>query len=270
MKKTLLMAGVLSAFSISNAVAAPGYYAQYSGGNGEQAIYDYNEEDAAYSREYNSYGTPKTAQQKNTFKHFSIGFDYVVGSEGIKSKKTVMDSPLLGGDSYTADTNNFEDSLKSLNGNIGWRPFRYLGFEAFYQQSLSDNAVRHQEHYITTDRFAQAEYTVDYKAYGLDALIYIPAASWLDFIASVGYGFYDFDGEIKLQAYDASSASDNALGGESLKYSESKGALRYGAGAQIRLSEKLSFRGMYRYTSLGGEIFDDISEISFGVRYNFY
>lgn len=267
MKKILLIAGLLSTVSLHNAYAAD-YYAKYSGGNGEDQYYDYNPEASAESyNNYNTYSPAAPAKKNNAFKNFSIGMDYVVGSNSMASIQTPMNSPLLGGDVYNASTDDFEDSLKSLNGNIGWRPYRYFGIEAFYQQSLSDNSVQYREHYVTHDVFAQADYTMDYKAYGLDALVYIPATPWLDILASLGYANYDFNGEINFSAYDGSSSNPGSS--EKLLYDESTGAIRYGAGAQIRLSEKLSFRGMYRYTSIGGKYFDNISEIALGVRYNF-
>ena len=75
-----------------------------------------------------------------------------------------MKSPLTGGNDYTGSTENFEDKIDVLSGNVGVRPFKYFGVEGFYQQSLSDNQIKYQEHYSGSDKFAQAEYNIRYGA----------------------------------------------------------------------------------------------------------
>lgn len=201
------------------------------------------------------------------FKKFSMGFDYVKGSASIVSEEFTLDNPLPGGQPYTGNTDKFEDSIDSINVNIGWRPFKYLGFEAFYQQSLSDNQVKYQESYSMDPRFALAEYNMKYTAYGLDAIVYIPVFSKLDILGTVGVANYDFSADVDFSSYYADS--NNKVKGNSIKFDESKTAFRYGGGAQIWLSQRLAFRAMYRYTSVGGDLIDDISEVSLGLRYNF-
>ena len=218
---------------------------------------------------YYSYGAPQArrAASSPAFKKFSIGFDYVLGSTSMASQSFTLDNPLVGGESYTGNTDKFEDSIDSLNFNLGFRPWKYLGFEAFYQQSLSDNQIKYQESYSGDSRFAQAEYEVKYKAYGLDAVGYIPLASRFELLATVGVAQYDFDAKVNFNAYK--NTSMNKYRANSLKMDDSKLAFRYGGGAQIWLSQRLAFRAMYRYTSIGGDYFDDVSEISLGLRYNF-
>ena len=218
---------------------------------------------------YYSYGAQpqRRASSSSAFKRFSIGFDYVLGSTSMDNQSFTLDNPLVGGESYTGNTDKFEDSIDSLNFNLGFRPWKYLGLEAFYQQSLSDNQVKYQESYSGDSRFAQAEYEVKYKAYGLDAIGYIPLASRFELLASVGVAQYDFDAKVDFNAYK--NTSMNKYRANSLKMDDSKLAFRYGGGAQIWLSQRLAFRAMYRYTSIGGDYFDDVSEISLGLRYNF-
>lgn len=215
--------------------------------------------------------TPSYAVQpvKRTpaLKHFSLGMDYVVGSLSIIDKDFEIENPLPGGSTYHGKTSNFEDNIDSLNGNIGWRPFKYLGLEAFYQKSLSDNQVKFQEHYASDPRFAQAEYNVKYSAYGIDLVAFIPVLSRLELLATAGVAKYEFKADVKFNAYSDTTA--NLVSSNPLKMDESKTAFRYGGGAQLWLTERLAFRMMYRYTSIGGTYFDDISEISLGVRYNF-
>lgn len=223
----------------------------------------------ASAQVYNPYyGTqPRKTAAPAAFKKFSIGLDYVIGSTSMADKAFTLENPLVGGEEYTGNANKLEDSLDSLNVNIGYRPFKYLGFEVFYQQSLSDNQVKYQESYSGDRRFAQAEYEVKYKAYGLDAIGYIPVAAKLDLFATVGVAQYDFEGKVNFNAYK--DASTNKYRANSLKMDDSKLAFRYGAGAQIWLSQRLAFRAMYRFTDIGGDYFEDISEISLGLRYNF-
>lgn len=275
MKKILLMAGVMSSVYAVSAQAQNynsydnGYYnyqapeveSNYTYQAPEAESYNYQ----APANNY-SYQAP-IAKSKADFKNFSIGMDFVVGSTSTTDYSFELDNPLLGGNPYRGKMDDFEDSLNSLNGNIGWRPYRYFGLEAFYQQSLSDNVTKYQEHYAGSDTFAQAEYSVEYKAYGIDALFYWPILSRLELIASAGYAIYDFSAEAKFNAYDGSSA--DLVRSNVANMDEDTGAFRAGLGAQIKLTEKLYARGMYRYSSIGGDYFDDISEISLGVRYNF-
>lgn len=253
MKKTLLSSVALVLFAVSSA-AAQSYNPNYPsniGGN------------------YYGYGMQpqKRSSSAVEFKKFSIGLDYVIGSNSMVKQDFSLESPLLGGETYYANTDKFEDTIDSLNFNLGFRPWKYLGFEAFYQQSLSDNQIKYQESYSADRRFAQAEYEVKYKAYGLDLIGYIPVASRLELLATAGMAQYDFDAKVDLNGYK--STSMNKYNANSLKISDSKFAFRYGGGAQIWLSQRLAFRAMYRYTSIGGDYFDDISEISLGLRYNF-
>ncbi len=249
MKKSLLFAGFLSAVACCNA-SAQSYNPYYP------------------SNVSNNYGAYSSQQKKtNGHKQFSIGMDYVIGSMGLTNKNITIESPLPGGTAWTTNTDNFDDSLDVINGNIGWRPFRYLGFEAFYQKSLDNNEVKHRESYVDDVRFAQAEYKVDYEAYGLDAIGYVPVSSWLEILGTVGVANYDCSAELNFNAYKENDR--NKYSSVPFKQDESKVAFRYGLGAQVWLSQRLTFRAMYRYTEIGGSFFDDISEVALGVRYNF-
>lgn len=217
---------------------------------------------------YHSYNTARPAQRRAAdFKKFSIGFDYVIGSASVIEQEFTLNNPLPGGQPYTGNTDKFEDSIDSLNVNVGWRPFRYLGFEAFYQHSLSDNQVKYQESYSMDPRFALAEYNLKYTAYGLDAIVYIPVFSKLDILGTVGVANYDFSADADFSSYR--DDSNNKIKGNSIKFDESKVGFRYGVGAQVWLSQRLTFRAMYRYSSIGGDFIDDISEVALGLRYNF-
>ena len=265
MKKLLLLTGLMSSVAAVNA-SAQNYYPGYTV---PAPDYSYQApQPAAVNYSYNAYApAPAVRKSGDDFKHFSIGLDYVIGKTSMVDRKFENDNPLYGGNVYQGKTDDFEDSLDSLNGNIGWRPYKYFGIEAFYQHSLSDNQVKYQEHYALDNRFAQAEYSVKYNAYGLDLIGYWPVMSRLELLASIGAANYDFKAEVKLNAYNNSTA--NLVSSNPLKMDDSKLAFRYGIGAQIWLSNRLTFRMMYRYVDIGGDYFDDISEIALGVRYNF-
>jgi len=250
MKKILLTAALLSSISYGEAWAQsynPNYPSNTS----------YN---------YTGYNTPQKKQLENELKKFSIGFDYVFGDLGLVDGNISVENPLPGGASFETKTSSFDTDISSLNGNIGFRPFRYFGIEAFYQKSLENNEVKHRESYAGYTKFAQAEYSMKYEAYGIDALVYIPVTTWLEFLGTVGYAKYEMDAELKFIGYTANGKIDRF---NPYKINESKSAIRYGAGAQIWLSKRLAFRAMYRYADIGGEFFEDLQEVSLGVRYNF-
>lgn len=261
--KLLATVGLMGVFSIGNAYAQNyNYVGNYS------YDYGYNQSQAQQRASYAPAGqAPARRMPREDFNKFSIGADYVMGFVSLDDKTSQIESPLYGGDTYTASMKDFSDNAKIISGNIGWRPWRYLGFEAFYQQSLSEKNIGYQEHYNARDYFAQAEYEMEYKAYGLDAIAYIPLTSKIEFLASLGLANYDIDGTVSLNAYDLSTANNVAT--NKVSYSDSKLSYRAGLGAQVMLSEHLAFRIMYRYVSIGGDYFDDLSELSLGVRYTF-
>ena len=176
MKKLLFMAGLLSASAITADAVAQSYNPYYP------------------SNVPNNYSAPKrsASSRKDDFKKFSIGLDYVITDVTMADHSFSIDSPLLGGTPYSGTLDNFEDSLDTLSGSIGWRPLRYLGFEVFYQQSLSDNQIKYQESYAQDTRFAQAEYEFEYKAYGADAIL--EASSHNPDIVLLDLGLPDIDG----------------------------------------------------------------------------
>ena len=209
MNKLLLLSGLAAGLVLSSAAQAQSYNPNYPSQVG-----------ASY------YNSRRPAASSNGLKKFSIGMDYVIGSTSVTDKNFIMKSPLTGGNDYTGSTENFEDKIDVLSGNVGVRPFKYFGVEGFYQQSLSDNQIKYQESYSGDRRFAQAEYDVKYKAYGLDLIGYIPIATRLDLLAAVGVANYDFEAKVNFNAYKDTSV--NKYRANSLKMDDSKVAFRYG------------------------------------------
>lgn len=250
MNKLLLLSGLAAGLVLSSAAQAQSYNPNYPSQVG-----------ASY------YNSRRPAASSNGLKKFSIGMDYVIGSTSVADKNFIMKSPLTGGNDYTGSTEDFEDKIDVLSGNAGVRPFKYFGVEGFYQQSLSDNQIKYQEHYSGSDKFAQAEYNIEYKAYGLDAIFYLPVASRFELMVTGGIANYDISAEAKLNGYSENSL--NMVSGSKVKFDENKTVFRYGAGAQFWMTRRLNFRLMYRHIPLDGDFMEDIDELSFGVRYNF-
>ncbi len=248
MKKLWLITASLIAFSSAAQAQVYG-----TNGNGNYNYY---------------YGTPQ--KKKISPQYFTLGLDYVAGMTSMEDGTFTLSSPLPGGSDYTGNNDQFEDSIHSLSGSFGVRPFRYFGLEAYYQQSLSDNEVKHQEHYKDYPLFAQSEYSIKYKAYGLDAIVYLPVATRLELLVSGGIAHYEFDATAKFSAYRNNSGTpEGGYSSAPYKVNENKTIFRYGAGAQIVLTNRLNFRVMYHYSQIGGEFVEGMHDVTVGVRYKF-
>lgn len=198
----------------------------------------------------------------------SVGADYVLGYALYETVDFVVDSVLTGGEPYVSDTRDFDRSFNSISFNIGWRPLRYVGLEAFYSASLDDNKVTHTESYTHYPEFARGEYSVSYKVYGLDLLGYVPINDYIEFIASIGVGKYDAKAKVKVNAYE-NSISFNPVRTTSTSFEDSSWAYRIGGGFQIWMSKHLALRVMGRWSQIGGDFMNYITEINVGVRYHF-
>ena len=245
MKKLILIVGTFLTALSHEAAADYNYY------NHEQFVAEYNQ------------------RQTRPLKKFSIGADYVMGKLDFTDKSIDIANPLYLPDEeiYTARASNFDDSLDSMNVNLGFRPWKYIGIELFYQQALSSKGVVGQEHYAGRDRFGLTEYELDYKAYGIDAVFFLPLNERLELIATAGYAQYSFDANFDINAYQVSSAA--FVKGNSADFGEDIGAFRAGVGLQFQLTNRLAFRAMYRYVPLGGEYIDILNEFTIGVRDSF-
>lgn len=206
-------------------------------------------------------------KKEREFGHISIGADYVIGYASYAETDFTLESSLTGGEEFVSDTREFDRSLNSLSLNLGWRPLRHFGIEAFYSTALGDNKVTHTESYSQYPEFARREYEVTYKAFGIDLLGYIPINDYIEFIASIGVGKYDAKAKVKVVAYEETSYND--LRSVDKKFEDSSVAYRIGGGMQIWMSKHLTFRLMARWTQIGGEFMDYITEINAGVRYHF-
>ena len=206
-------------------------------------------------------------KKEREFGSISIGADYIIGYASYAETDFTLESSLTGGEEFVSDTREFDRSLNSLSLNLGWRPLRHFGIEAYYSTTLGDNKVTHTESYSQYPEFARREYEVTYKAFGIDLLGYIPINDYIEFIASIGVGKYDAKAKVKVVAYEDNSYND--LRSVDKKFEDSSVAYRLGGGMQIWMSKHLTFRLMARWTQIGGEFMNYITEINAGVRYHF-
>ena len=214
--------------------------------------------------------TQKAAQTQNTglmIGPISVGADYVFGIASYKTENFEVPSALTGGEPYKASMRSFERNNHSLSFNLGFRPFKHLGIEAFYQQSLPQKKVAYTESYSYYPEFARGEYEISYKVYGLDLLGYMPMNDFIEVIASIGVGKYDAEAKVKVVAYENNSG--NKIRTSSKTFSDSTFAYRIGGGVQFWLSRHLAFRLMGRWTQIGGDFMNYITEVNAGVRYHF-
>lgn len=264
--KKKFMAAIIIGGMLPAAAFAQNYYT--SGFYAPQAYGQNQGNSGGYFPGTNYYAPPPAVpKQKREIGSISVGADYVLGYASYQTIDFVVDSALTDGQDFVSDTKDLDRTLNSLAFNIGWRPLRYIGVEAFYQASLNQKNVKYTESYTHYPEFARGEYSVSYKVYGLDLLGYIPINDYVEFIASIGVGKYDAEAKVKIVAYE--DTSYNKVKSSSQIFEDSANAYRIGAGGQIWLSKHLTFRLMARWTQIGGDFMDYITEINAGVRYHF-
>lgn len=93
------------------------------------------------------------------------------------------------------------------------------------------------------------------KIYGADFVLQLPTNEYIDFVGSIGYVKYEFDGDF------------DSLTNEKL---DCHGP-RFGLGMQLNLNRHIGLRAMYHYTSIneGIDYFDSINELTAGIRLRF-
>lgn len=257
----LFLSGMFPALAGAQNYYAAGYYTPQSYGQNAGGM-------QGYFPGTNYYAPPAPVQKKpRDIGQISVGADYVLGYASYETVDFVVDSALTDGQGFISDTRDLDRMFNSLSFNIGWRPLRNIGIEAFYQASLNETKVKYVESYTHYPEFARGEYKVSYKVYGLDLLGYIPINDYIEFIASVGVGKYDAEAKVKVTAYE--DTSYNQLRTTNKTFEDSKMAYRIGAGGQIWLSKHLTFRVMARWTQIGGDFMKYITEVNAGVRYHF-
>lgn len=148
----------------------------------------------------------------------------------------------------SSDESVFEDNLSSLALSTGARFHKNFGMEAFYQQSESADK----------NILGVADSKIKFKAYGIDAIGYLPLDNQLELLGTIGLAQYDADVTASVPAAGIyGSESEDGLG------------VRIGAGVQYNINEQVALRatGRYVFTDIDGV--DGLTEFSAGIRYSF-
>lgn len=298
MKKTsfaavLILSGVISSSALAQNYYDPGFYQNnnqgysnpYNSQNYGYQNYGYYQQQVPQypvyqqqASQYPAYQTQNTnnrsiakPQNKKTQRGVgtvSVGADYVMGYFRYESKKDKFGELIGGVGDYNYSTADFERRNDAVSVNIGWRPFKFLGIEAFYTSSLGLNSKENVYSHTYVDEFEIAERETSYTAYGIDIIGYHQVNDFIELLASIGVGKYDVEADITVSLRDANNSA-RIIDSRSKTFEDSVTAYRIGGGFQVWLSRHLAFRLMGRWTNLGGEFAKYITEVNAGVRYHF-
>lgn len=153
----------------------------------------------------------------------------------------------IGGDfsrshiSYKSDYDNYFNDNYNVYGPVVGINVNGVGIEGFYQIAGGVNSDLGDDS--------------DFRVYGAEFILELPASEMVDFIASLGFVKYEFE-------YTPS-------GGE--KIEEDCEGVRFGLGFQLNLNKHIALRTMYHYSSINSNIdkFDNINELTAGFRIYF-
>ena len=179
-----------------------------------------------------------------------------------------LGSVITGSPDYIYTTRDFDKNSNAVGANIGWRPFKNIGIEAFYTSSLKTSTKENLLSDSYFSEFATVEKESSYRAYGIDIIGYYQVNEYIELLASIGVGKYDYEADIIIKAKDV-GVTPNVLRSSTQTFEDSVTAYRIGGGFQIWLSRHLAFRITGRWTQLGGDVADYITEVNMGVRYHF-
>ena len=204
----------------------------------------------------------------NYFKYY-LGFDYNIGKTSAGSRDLTFDDTIFAHSVINVKPGEVLDDQDSLSFVVGARISKYWGLEAFYQQSYDDNNVTHVDNTTLNNinYHLMNEYTTSFKAYGLDVIGYIPFSPYFDMVASLGLAQYKFENKATFASYlvDGTQLVDVV----SRNFNENKVGWRAGIGAQLNVADGVALRAMYRYVYVDGDVIDNLSEFSLGLRFLF-
>ncbi|CCZ29704.1 unknown [Proteobacteria bacterium CAG:495] len=214
----------------------------------------------------------KTQLNKLNYFKYYIGMDYNIASPSAASDHLSIDDIRFANGPIKLKTDNLIDDQDNLSFVLGARVSKYWGLEAFYEKTYEDKTLTSIDNHTlntgsSTGEYLMNEFTTKYSAYGLDLVGYIPVSAYFDFVGSVGVAKYDFETSANFAVYDVTGIRLKEV--VSKKFDDSNVGWRAAIGAQVNIAEGVALRGMYRYVSIGGDIVDDMSEVSLGVRFLF-
>lgn len=179
-----------------------------------------------------------------------VGID---GSFGQIKYKQELDKELLG------------KASKRVGAFAGLQFNQYVGLEAFYQ--IGNTKEKKVSPDVVSFLDVTLKDTLDFTAYGFDLMGYIPIQREMDIILGLGYGWYEFEGKIKGEAYNYINNQ-----GYEVKFSDKvkDGAVRLSLGTQFLLDDDWAVRilGRYMYFS-DDDAVKNMMELSLGLRYMF-
>ena len=287
---TVILSGVISTSALAQNYYSPNFYQHnnqgltnaYNSQNYGYRNYGYYQNQTSqypvYQQNRPQYQSPqvnnKTANQSQKIKSqrgvgtVSIGADYVMGYFRYENKKDKFASfiPYVGEHEYS--TSEFERRNDAVSINLGWRPFKFIGIEAFYTASLGFNSEENLYSHSYWDEFEIVERETSYRAYGIDIIGYYQVNDFIELLASVGVGKYDVEADITVSLRDIDNSS-YIKASESKTYEDSVTAYRIGGGFQAWISQHIAFRLTGRWTNIGGEFAKYITEVNAGIRYHF-
>jgi opacity protein-like surface antigen len=174
---------------------------------------------------------------------FYIGFDYSYNK--LKYKDSVM--------KYSE---RFSDKGNNYSFILGTKFNNFIGIEFFYQNLKGKNNSYNS--YIV-----EYNSNLEYKAYGLDFLSFMPVNKYLDYIVSIGLAKYDIKDNIKIynnivDVLHKTKKNYDAFG------------LRIGTGVGINITDDLSLRLIAKFIKMTtSDVIDNMFEYSLGFRYKF-
>ena len=262
MKKFFLIAVVASLFSITaQAAERPtnyyrpyGHNTRYTRTSENRSSQNYQRQQyrqpSYYPQEVQRQPAPDYRYQQSAPSFYDtfrirpvIGIDYVHSSADFDDDE---------------DSDIFEDKFNAFALSAGIQLNPYFGLEAFYQQSDKGEKSFYSGIIKTQD---------EYKAYGLDIIGYLPVASQLDFIGTLGVAYYKAEVRASVRLWDGSHESESD--------SKDKLGFRFGAGLQYYITDYLAFRLMarYNYVNIKGpdDLYklDNIVDVTAGIRVYF-
>ncbi len=229
MKKTLLLAGATIA-AFSSVANAQNYYRG-------QNYYNYPQYNTP---QYAAPGYQQQPQYYNQQQNYNYGIRPYIGLDYVYSMSDIDD---FGG------IDALEEDLNAFAVSLGLKFNQYVGLEAFYQQSEEGEKT-------TVINGYKLETEDKYKAYGLDLVGYLPVSQQVDFLGTVGVGYYDVDFTAKALGMEE-SRSDDGWG------------WRVGVGGQFNITDNWGVRVMARYVDPDIEGLKNMVDISAGIRYTF-
>lgn len=214
--------------------------------------------------------TKNQLRKLNYFKYY-VGMDYNMASPSASSKQLVFDDIRFAQGPIKINPDALIDDQDSLSFVLGARMSKWFGLEAFYEKSYKDNTTSQIDNNTLNASgrayYLMNDYTTSYSAYGLDLIGYIPLSAYFDLLGSVGMANYKFENKANFAVYQFDGSNlDTVI---NRNFDDDNWGYRIAFGAQINIAEGVALRGMYRYISIDGNVVEDMSEFSLGVRFLF-